>query len=118
MAVSLKPVTAENYYACVALSTDESQKHMVPSALFALSELNPLHDMVPAAVYSGDTIVGLMMHGRDRKDGRYWLSAFLIDKRHQRRGYGRKALNLLIGELKEKGVEALYLSYTPDNASA
>jgi diamine N-acetyltransferase len=59
-----------------------------------------------------------MMHGRDRKDGRYWLSAFLIDKKHQRRGYGKKALDLLIRRLKEDGVVALYLSYTPDNTSA
>ncbi|MGH7851699.1 MAG: GNAT family N-acetyltransferase [Thermodesulfobacteriota bacterium] len=118
MAVLLKPVTGENYYACAALSTDESQKHMVPSAGFALSGFAPLHGMTPTAVYSGDTVVGLMMHGRDKRDGRYWLSAFLIDKKHQRRGYGKKALDLLIRGLKDKGVEALYLSYTPDNASA
>ncbi len=118
MAVSLKPLTAENYYSCVALSTDESQKHMVPSAGLVLSEFAPLHDMTPTAIYSGDTVVGLMMHGRDRKGGRYWLSAFLIDKKHQRRGYGKKALDLLIRRLTEDGVEALYLSYTPDNASA
>ena len=118
MAVSLKPVTGGNYYACVALSTDESQKHMVPSAGFTLSEYNPLRDMTPTAIYSGDTVVGLMMHGRDRKDGRYWLSAFIIDKKHQRRGYGKKALNLLIGRLREMGVDELYLGYTPDNASA
>ncbi|MGH7892396.1 MAG: GNAT family N-acetyltransferase, partial [Thermodesulfobacteriota bacterium] len=55
---------------------------------------------------------------RDNRDGRYWLSAFLIDKKHQQRGYGKKALGLLIRVLKVKGVEALYLSYTPDNASA
>ena len=118
MTVLLKPVTADNYYACVALSTDESQKHMVPSAGLALSGFAPSHGMTPTAVYSGDTVVGLMMHGRDERDGRYWLSAFLIDKKHQRRGYGKKALDLLIRELKDKGVEALYLSYTPDNASA
>ena len=118
MAVSLKSVTAENYYSCVALSADESQKHMVPSAGLVHSEFAPLHDMTLTAIYSGDTVVGLMMHGRDRKDGRYWLSAFLIDKKHQRRGYGKKALDLLIRRLKEDGVEALDLSYTPDNASA
>jgi diamine N-acetyltransferase len=37
----------------------------------------------------------------------------MIDARYQRRGYGRSALVLLTGVLREKGVRQLWTSYAP-----
>ena len=51
--------------------------------------------------------------GPSREAGSYYLWRFMIDARYQRRGYGRSALVLLTGVLREKGVRQLWTSYAP-----
>jgi RimJ/RimL family protein N-acetyltransferase len=46
--------------------------------------------------------------------GEYELWRFLIDHRHQRKGYGRRAMALLLDLLRARpGATALRLSYVP-----
>ena len=43
------------------------------------------------------------------RDG-WYLWRLLIDRMHQRRGIGRRALDLLVAELRRRGITLLYTS--------
>lgn len=51
-------------------------------------------------------------------DDRYWLWRFMIDVRYQGRGYGRKALELIIAYFKEHGATNIRLSTKAANQKA
>jgi RimJ/RimL family protein N-acetyltransferase len=59
-------------------------------------------DGVPAGFMMTTTIYG-------RRDG-WYLWRLLIDRMHQRRGIGRRALELLVDELRSRGIPQLYTS--------
>ena len=42
---------------------------------------------------------------------------FMIDASHQGKGYGRRALELLVGEARQDGVKEIKLSYHPGERS-
>jgi hypothetical protein len=46
----------------------------------------------PIAVRVADEVVSFVMWGVDSTDGGYWIGGLIIDRRHQRRGYGRAAV--------------------------
>jgi diamine N-acetyltransferase len=67
-------------------------------------------------IYDEDRPVGFCMYGRDPKDGQLWISQLMIDSAHQSKGYGRKALLLML-ELIRSDADAMcvYLSFEPWN---
>ena len=60
------------------------------------------------------------MYGLDADDGNYWIYRFMIDEKHQSRGYGKQALQLLMDELrsKEDRTGVVFISYNPENERA
>ena len=55
----------------------------------------------------------------DPADGSCWLGGILVDQQHQRRGYGRQAINATLDLLaREQGFRAFALSYQPANLAA
>ena len=48
----------------------------------------------------------------------YWLFRFMIDKDFQNKGYGKKALNLVIEEISSLGAKKIYTSHKPKNEVA
>ena len=79
------------------------------------------------AVYDGDTIVGFTMisDGIAQEDlagdpslmGPYYLWRLLIDRRHQRRGYGTAVLDALARYVRARGGRELLTSYTAGDGS-
>jgi diamine N-acetyltransferase len=64
----------------------------------------------------GEEVIGFMMWAVDTDDGSCWLGGILIDKKHQRKGYGRQAIQAAISMLGEKhGYQDFALSYSPNN---
>lgn len=63
------------------------------------------------AIYDGDTPVGFVML-EDKPDvPSYSLWRFMIDANHQRKGYGRRALELVFAHVKGRpGAKELYTS--------
>lgn len=45
------------------------------------------------------------MFAKDPNDGIYYINRFMTDEKYQGNGYGRKALEILIGMIKERGVQ-------------
>lgn len=69
----------------------------------------------PMGIFDKDTIIGFAMYGKS-KDGRVWLDRFMIGDQFQRKGYGRKALRMIIELIcLTMNCKNIFLSVHPEN---
>ncbi|MBO4864855.1 MAG: GNAT family N-acetyltransferase [Eubacterium sp.] len=115
--IRLKTITKDNIDAVLNLRVFDEQKKFVSTTAESLAEAYVYKDTAfPFAVYEDDEIVGFIMMGYYEAKEYYTLWKLLIDKNHQNKGYGRKALELGIQFLKEKyNVKAIYTGVSPGN---
>lgn len=67
-------------------------------------------------IKDGAVYVGVMEYlMRNPKDGCVWLGLLVIDRRHQSKGYGRQALELFRGLMKERNVDTFRLGILMNN---
>ena len=121
MALTLRPVDASNWYAVASLSVNESQKGFVATNAFSLAQAAYTPDAYPLAVCADGAPVGFILYcyDRDFQPPMWGMWRLMIDKEHQRKGYGRRALGLLLKKLAaEKGHVPFYTSAEPENAPA
>ena len=118
--VSLREVTDENRDAVCALVVDPGQERFVSSVAESLDEAAATPEAAPwyRAIYADDEPVGFVMLSWDTKPapgilGPYFLWRILIDRHHQRHGYGRDALAQVVDLLRADGARELLTSYHP-----
>ena len=118
--ISLKPITKENLDEVLSLSVSEGQERFVSSIAESLAQAYVYKETAyPFAVYADCEPVGFIMMGYYELKGYYTLWKFMIDRRYQNCGYGRKALELGILFIKDHfHVEELYTGVTPGNTVA
>ena len=118
--VRLKPVTGENLDEVLELKVHESQAGFVSTTTESLAQAYVYPETAfPFAVYDDQTIVGFIMMGYYEAKQYYTLWKLLIDKRYQRQGYGRQALEQGIVFLKETfRVKEIYTGVIPENRAA
>jgi diamine N-acetyltransferase len=125
-AVTLRPVDDNNRAAIVALAVAPDQEQFVDGVAASLREAAAQPAARPwfRAVYAGDTPVGFVMLADGAEPGNgvipwpHYLWRMLIDQRHQGRGYGRAALDLVVAHLREQpGAETLVTSIVPGDGS-
>ena len=115
--VELKEVTAKNWRAVARLELSPDQSDLVADNLYSIAESKFDPDARPRAVYAGDKPVGFLMY--DASDGEALIYRFMIDRRHQCKGYGRAAVILAIAEIEGlSNVRKVSVSYMPDNKVA
>ncbi len=119
--VRLVEITADTARAVLALQTHHSQQRFVspmPNS-FADALFPPDVNRVPVtpwlrAIEADGELVGFMMIAEAtaaHPDPYLWR--FLVDRRHQRRGIGDRALTLLIERLRSEGHRRLLVSWHP-----
>lgn len=115
--ITLQKVTKENLDDVLSLTVDESQRTFVSSNAESLAQAYVYSETAyPFAVYDDKTIVGFIMMGYYEAKEYYTLWKFMIDKKHQHRGYGRKALELGIQFIKDKfDAKEVYTGVVPGN---
>jgi diamine N-acetyltransferase len=119
MPITLHPVTADNWHACIHLHPAACQHDLVASNLYSIAQSAVEPACVPMAIQQGRTVVGFLMFEPDPDTGGWWLSRFMIDHRYQGRGYGQAALAALIDRLQTRAPDAVIrLSIVPWNRSA
>ena len=118
--VSLREITDENRDAVCALVVDPAQEVFVSSVAESLEEADATPEGAPwyRAIYADDEPVGFIMLSWDATPapgilGPYFLWRILVDRRHQRQGYGREALAQVVDLLRANGVRELLTSYHP-----
>ena len=121
MNITLRPVTRANFSDVVALTVTSEQADFVAPNVYSIAETYLERTWTPLAIYAGDdlvgfTLVGFTLFGRDDETGRWWLMRYMIDARHQGRGYGTAALRRVIDLMVERhGCDEIFLDYSPDN---
>jgi diamine N-acetyltransferase len=116
--VSLREVTAETVRTVCALSVAPDQRHFVATNAESIAEAYFSSEAWFRAVYAGETPVGFVMLSDDPAKPEYFLWRFMISAEHQGKGYGRRALELLVEHVKGRpGARELLVSYVPDDGS-
>ena len=109
--VSLRPVTRENVRAICDLELAEDQRRLVAPAAYTVAEGNYEPDALLRAIYRGERPVGVLLV--ELESGTPYLVRFMVGAGHQRRGVGRRAVELLLDELGAGGWSALETSHFP-----
>lgn len=117
--VTLREVTDANREEVVALRVAPEQERFVESVEDALEEAEAFPQAKPwyRAIYAGDEPVGFVMLSWDvtpvpgKFIGPWFLWKLLIDRRHQRQGYGRGALRQIIEIVRKAGATELLTTY-------
>ena len=124
--VHLRAVTIENVQECLSLQVEESQSRFVASNQKSLAEAKVNPTLVPLAIYDHAArgyptptvpMVGFVMY--ELTCGAGFILRIMIDRRHQRQGYGRAALIEVIRRLKlTPEVEMIATSHRCDNTAS
>ena len=135
--VRLVKVDKDNFEELTDLEPFESQYNFVADNSYSLAEAyaNAVSGRYaqPFGVYDGETPVGFVMIGYDIADeeddyekypltrDNYLIWRFMIDKKYQGKGYGKKAMRLALEFIHTfpcGEAEYCWLSYEPENEAA
>jgi diamine N-acetyltransferase len=112
--VTLREVTAETVRAVCALEVRPEQRGYVAPNAVSIAQAHFEPKAWFRAVYADDTPVGFAMLHEDTEKQEYFLWRFMVAGEHQGRGYGRRALDLVVSRVREQpGAKELLSSYVP-----
>jgi diamine N-acetyltransferase len=117
MRIHLAPIDRDNWVEACKLSLAREQWAFVRANHYALASLrfNPGHH--PAAIYDNDTMVGFLLYEIDTPAFR--LHDLMVDQNYQRKGIGRRALELLLDAVRaQTDCGEVRLGYVSDNEVA
>jgi diamine N-acetyltransferase len=116
--VSLREVTQETVNSILNLRVAKGQEQFVASNAFSIAEAHFSSEAWFRAIYADETPVGFLMLSDQPDKGEYFLWRFMVDVQHQGKGYGRRALELLIDHVKTRpNAKGLFLSQVPGTGS-
>ena len=132
--VELRKVDAKNIWKICALEVAEDQRNFVAtntqSILEAYCAISSGGVAMPYGIYDGETPVGFVMLGFGCEDWEdapeiakdtYNIWRFMIDRRYQRKGYGKQAMEAvlrLVETFPHGKADWVWLSYEPENQVA
>ena len=139
--ITLEKITYKNYIDVIwRLNVFQKQKNFVASNSSSLAEayvaITNGSVALPFAICKNNKPIGFLMIGYGANDDEYagedpsfvamakksyCLWRFMIDKRYQRKGYGRKAMQLALDYIRTfpcGEAESVWLSYEPENEVA
>ena len=110
-----------NYLPVLDLRVSLEQESLVASNQYSLAQAYAQPECVPLALYAENKPVGFAMYALDEDDHQYWIYRLMIDQRHQHKGYGRAAMELLIDRIRGLSDEehtCVLISFEPENQIA
>ncbi|MDN3692366.1 GNAT family protein [Chryseobacterium tructae] len=125
MEITLKEITADNFYEVCLLTTNENgiptiDEEFICCNTMSLAESKYYPLWNPQAIYNDQTLIGFILSGSYLKDnGNFWILRYMIDHQYQGNGFGKKGLTTFIEEVKRSNnIERIYLGLDPDNIRA
>ena len=116
--LSLREVTQETVNSILNLRVTKEQEQFVASNAVSIAEAYFSEDAWFRAIYADETPVGFLMLSDQPDKGEYFLWRFMVDVQHQGKGYGSRALELLIDHVKTRpNAKELFLSHVPGTGS-
>ena len=132
--MKLVDISSDNWEDVIFLSTNETitvtgsgepyEAKGMPSlceefvASNALSIVQSVYEngwVIKAIEHEGE-LIGFTMFGRNEEEEFYELCRIMIDYHYQNKGYGTKAIKMILDEMKSRfGCKEVYLSTDPEN---
>lgn len=110
--IQLKEITEDTLWPIMKLEVAEEQRSFVAPNAFSISEAYFSKEAWFRGIYQGDQPVGFVMLYVDSDKPEYFLWRLMIDKYHQRKGYGYQAMQQVIEYVKTlPGAAELKTSY-------
>lgn len=125
MNIHIQPVTRKNWEQAMALQVKEDQRSFTPAVAISLAKIaiKPDGDHVtylPFAIYENEQMIGFIMHAYEQgTSDMYWINGFLIDEKHQGKGYGKAALGEMMRWITNRFTECreIRLTVHKDNSA-
>ena len=118
--MELRAIAEQNYQKILDLSTGAGQEEFVARNVRSLAQAWVFRDRDrPYALYEGEEPVGFIMFDwrPEEKTAEIWR--FMIDYRHQGKGYGRRAMELALEKIRRAGLfDRVQLYCVPGNEKA
>ena len=112
--VTLREITADDLGRILNLVVSPGQEQLVATTAKSIAQAHYYDDAWFRAVYAGDQAVGFLMLSLMPEKAEYFVWRMLIDGVHQRKGYGRRAMELAIEHVRAlPDAKALFLSHVP-----
>ncbi len=122
MNIHFETVTSKNRKSVEDLCLFPEQINFIESAADCLKEADEISQWKPVAIYNECNLIGFAMYGYFNEPlpyGELWLDRILIDKKYQKKGYGKIAISALIQKItKEYACKKIYLSVYDINKTA
>ncbi|MDX7988026.1 GNAT family N-acetyltransferase [Xenorhabdus sp. 12] len=118
MVITLTDVNKNNYEAVCDLTVAEDQFDYVAENTYSIvqSKFYPSYQ-TRAICLNGEPVGFFMWVPDDNHEIMIWR--FMVDKNHQNKGIGRKALSLALDEIRRTDqLKTIAISYAPDNLVA
>jgi len=117
MNVQLLETNRDNWEQVIALKVHDEQNNFVASNLYSLVQAKYQPECKPLAIYDDCLLVGFLMYvipTAEQND--YWIYRLMIDQNHQKKGYGKIAMQQIIELIKQdKDYNKIYISFEPSN---
>ncbi len=117
--ITLREVNKDNFFEVIRLKVKENQKDFVATNIFSIAQSKVQPECIPYAIYNDEIAVGFLMYCIDVDDNNYWIYRLMIDEKYQGRGFGYKAMEIIMNKIKEdKNHNVIFISFEPENHGA
>ena len=86
--MEFRKIDRSNYWECMELTVDDSQKDFVADNKQSLVEAAYEENLYTLGIYCQDTMVGFILYDYDDQIPGWSMSRFMIGKQYQGKGYG------------------------------
>jgi len=101
--ITLRRIDESNYLDAFRLELADGQEAYVSHPIRSLAQAYVYyHQCTPFGIYAGETMIGYVMVIYDYDTGEYNLWHLMIDKKHQRQGYGKQAVLACLNYIRQK----------------
>ncbi len=112
--VTLEPITKESLRAVLQLAVSPAQQRFVASVPVSLAQAHVHGGLECLAIAAGGEPVGFVMLEPRPAQAELSVVRFLIDRRCQRQGFGKRALELVLARARGMaGIKRVVLTYVP-----
>lgn len=117
--MEFRNIDQSNYWDCMLLSVDESQKDFVADSKQSLVEAAYEDGLYILGIYHHNKMVGFLLYDWDESFPGWSLSRFMIDSKYQGQGYGKQAVLEFLKYFKSKhNANKINISVSLDNIIA
>ncbi|OIJ43306.1 acetyltransferase domain protein [Massilia timonae] len=121
MNVSLWPVTVDNVETLLEMQLPPEQDRWLANNAYSIAQASFYPDWRMRAIYHDGAPAGFLLYDVASRDeaGHYGIYRFMVDHPRQGRGIGRRALQLLLAELRaQPDAQRITICYKPENVAA